>query len=94
MIRRGKGQLIAFDASVLKRIEELKKVKGYYPMLKEIGESYTPSHSVGFVFRALKRLSQAGMLPPEADLVYVNERTNKKGNSNGKKSKNETSDEK
>lgn len=81
--RVGKGQVIAFDASVLSRIEELRKEKGYYPMLKEIGASFTPPCSAVFVFRSLRRLSEAGRLSEEASQVYDSK--NKKGKSHGVK---------
>lgn len=79
--------MIAFDASVLKRVEELKKVKGYYPALREIGESYDPPHSVGFVFRALRRLSEAGLLTAEASQIYATKIKGKTNESVNKTSK-------
>ena len=54
--RRGKGQIISFDATLEKKLEELRKEKGFYPSLKEIGENYTPKHSASFIDRALRRL--------------------------------------
>lgn len=79
--RSGKGQVVAFDASLVKRLEELKKAKGFYPTLKEIGESYAPVHSVCFIDRALRRLSAAGRLSDEARQVY-NSKTKQKGKKN------------
>ena len=81
-IRRGKGQIIAFDATLEKKLEELRKEKGFYPSLKEIGESYTPAHSPFFIDRALRRLKEAGCLSAEACLVYASK--TKKEKDNGK----------
>jgi hypothetical protein len=78
--RIGKGQIIAFDATLEKRLEEMRKAKGYYPTLKEIGESFTPPHSVNFIFRALRRLYEAGKLSDEANKVY--DAKNKTGDKN------------
>jgi hypothetical protein len=79
-IRRGKGQILAFDATLEKRLEELRKAKDFYPTLKEIGESYSPAHSPFFIDRALRRLREAGRLSDEACLVYASKTKKEKGN--------------
>ena len=79
-IRRGKGQIIACDATLEKKLEELRKEKGFYPSLKEIGESYSPVHSPFFIDRALRRLSAAGRLSDEARQVYNSKTKKEKGN--------------
>jgi hypothetical protein len=80
--RIGKGQVVAFDAALEKKLEELRKAKDFYPSLKEIGESYTPAHSASFIDRALRRLREAGRLSDEACLVYASK--TKKEKDNGK----------
>ena len=83
-IRRGKGQIIACDAMLEKKLEELRKAKDFYPSLKEIGESYSPAHSPFFIDRALRRLSAAGRLSDEARLVYNSKVKTKKEKGNEK----------
>ena len=77
-VKSGKGLIVAFDRDLEKRLEELRAKQGYYPMLKTIGESYDPPHGACFIDRALRRLSAAGRLSDEADLVY-NSKTKQKG---------------
>jgi hypothetical protein len=80
-VKSGKGLIVAFDRDLEKRLEELRAKRGYYPMLKTIGESYDPPHGACFIDRALRRLSQAGRLSDEANLVY-NSKTKQKGKKN------------
>lgn len=68
--RMGKGQVLVFDASVEKKMEELYRKNGFYPTLKEIGESHVPPTSANYIDRALRRLAAAGRLSKEALLVY------------------------
>jgi hypothetical protein len=80
--RIGKGQVVAFDAALEKKLEEMKKARGYYPTLKDVAESFTPAHTVTFIFRSLRRLSEAGRLSDEANRVYDSK--NKKGENSEK----------
>ena len=80
--RRGKGQIIAFDATLEKKLEEMRKEIGFYPSLKEIGLRFNPPHSPFFIDRALRRLREAGRLSAEACLVYASK--TKKEKDNGK----------
>jgi hypothetical protein len=81
-IRSGKGLVVAFDAILEKKLEELRKGGGFYPTLKTIGESYNPPHSVSFIDRALRRLSEAGRLSDEACQVYNAKTKEKQKNEN------------
>lgn len=68
--RMGKGQVLVFDASIEKKIKELYEKNGFYPTLKEIGDSHTPPTSANYVDRSLRRLAAAGRLSKEALQVY------------------------
>ena len=69
-IRMGKGQIIAFDAFIEKKVEMMKNEMGFYPALKEIGAQCIPPQPSDCVFRALRRLAAAGRLSKEALQVY------------------------
>ena len=79
--RSGKGFVIAFDAALENRMEELKKGLGFYPTLRELGASFSPPLSADFIFRSLRRLADAGRLSEEARQVY-DSKNNKKGKTN------------
>jgi hypothetical protein len=66
----GKGQVLVFDTYIEKQVEKLKRVHGFYPILKEIGDSCIPPCSPNYVDRALRRLAAAGRLSKEALQVY------------------------
>lgn len=68
--RMGKGQVLVFDAFIEKQVEKLKAERGYYPTLKEIGESCTPPTYAAHVHSSLRRLAAAGRLSKEARQVY------------------------
>ena len=76
-IRMGKGQVIAFDAFIEKKVETMRNEMGFYPALKEIGAQCTPPQPSDCVFRSLRRLAAAGRLSKEALLVY-NAKNNQK----------------
>ena len=76
-IRMGKGQVIAFDAFIEKKVEMMKNEMGFYPALKEIGAQCTPPQPSDCVFRSLRRLAAAGRLSKEALQVY-NAKNNQK----------------
>jgi hypothetical protein len=69
-IRMGKGQVLVFDEYIEKRVEALKSELGYYPSLREIGDSCVPPAGWGVVDRSLRRLAAAGRLSKEALRVY------------------------
>ena len=96
--KRGKGEIMAFDAKFIIHLEKMRKAKGYYPSLREIGESFDlmpPSTSAtrpdrdkwNYARRAIERLAAAGKLSDEAKKVYTikqhTEKTNEKGNKKG-----------
>lgn len=68
--RNGKGLTFAIDAKIKIFVDEWRREKGYYPSLREISENFDPPRSVGLVFYHLRRLSAAGNLTPEAELIY------------------------
>lgn len=76
-IRMGKGQVIAFDAFIEKKVKVMRDELGFYPALKEIGAQCTPPQPTDCVFRSLRRLAAAGRLSKEALLVY-NAKNNQK----------------
>lgn len=69
-LRMGKGQVLAFDAYVEKRMNELRAKNGFYSTLKEIADSCTPPTRTDFIDRSLRRLAAAGRLSKEALQVY------------------------
>lgn len=68
--RMGKGQTAAFDAVLEKQLEQMHRNRGYYPSLREIGESFSPPQTVHRIYQALHRLAMAGRLSPEAEAIY------------------------
>lgn len=76
-IRMGKGQVIAFDAFIEKKVEMMRNELGYYPALKEVGAQCMPPQPSDCVFRSLRRLAAAGRLSKEALMVY-NTKNNEK----------------
>jgi hypothetical protein len=68
--RMGKGQVLVFDAYIEKQVEKLRAELGFYPTLKEIGDSCTPKYPPSYIDRSLRRLAAAGRLSKEALLVY------------------------
>lgn len=69
-VRMGKGQVVAFDAFIEKKVETMKNELGFYPALKEIGAKCTPPQPTDYIFRSLHRLAAAGRLSKEAMMVY------------------------
>lgn len=66
----GKGQVIAFDAFIEKKLEAMRAERGFYPALKDIGAVCTPPQTNGVITRSLRRLAAAGRLSKEAMQVY------------------------
>lgn len=83
--RMGKGETAAFNAALEKKLNEMYAMRGFYPSLREIGENLSPPRSPDYVFRALRRLSAAGKLTPEAELIYNSKK--KQENTNDKTGK-------
>ena len=71
MRRRGcRGQLIEFDKALIERIETMKMELGYYPSLRQIGQSFTPPYSHSHVFNRLRFLAVEGRLSEDAAEIY------------------------
>lgn len=95
--KRGKGEIMAFDAKFIIHLENMRKKKGYYPSLRELGESFDlmpPSTSAtrpdrdkwNYAARAVRRLAAAGKLSDEAKKVYaIKQHTEKKDEKGSKK---------
>ena len=83
--RNGKGLTFAIDAKIEIFVEAWRREKGYYPALREISENFDPPRSVGMVYHHLRRLSAAGKLTPEAELIYNSKK--KQENTNDKTGK-------
>lgn len=84
MRRRGcRGQLVEFDKELIIRVEAMKENLGYYPSLRQIGQSFAPPYSHSHVFTRLRFLADAGRLSKDAAEIY-NYRNHKKGCSHEK----------
>jgi len=84
MRRRGsRGQLIEFDRALVERVETMKRELGYYPSLRQIGQSFTPPYSHSQVFNRLRFLVAENRLSESATEVYT-VKSHKKGDSNDK----------
>ncbi|HNX82397.1 MAG TPA: hypothetical protein PKL77_09655 [Candidatus Omnitrophota bacterium] len=94
--KRGKGEIMVFDEQFIIHLEKMRKEKGYYPSLREIGESFDlmpPSTSEtrpdrdkwNYARRAIERLAAAGKLSDEAMTVYATTHKENKKNEKGNK---------
>jgi hypothetical protein len=68
--RMGKGEILALDAKMQILVEEWRQEKGFYPSLREMGETFNPRLPAALVSRSLRRLAAAGKLSEEAMQVY------------------------